>query len=224
MRIALTPRVREVETGGMGIFCAADAFMQPLQQVLEHLPEGTEKAVIVSCDNNPYFLQNVTLRSDEIDIGMKEIGKAVGAHILSDPDRPEKTGVSPRAARTVTTPSRNTERLFHQLQTSQRAGRVPVGGIDITGHGDMLPVSVVDVVGHDVHPQNRADLRVRMENGERKSHFQHISILPHACRGGNLFFNARTHQTAKRSGLQLNASLAGTVGRGHQQEDFMFGE
>lgn len=90
MRIALTPRVREAETGGMGIFCAADAFMQPLQQVLEHLPEGTEKAVIVSCDNNPYFLQNVTLRSDEIDIGMKEIGKAVGAHILSDPDRPEK--------------------------------------------------------------------------------------------------------------------------------------
>ena len=88
MKTHLTPCAEELRSGTAGIFCAADAFMQPLQQVLEHLPGGAENAVIVSCDNNPYFLQNVTLKADEIDIGLREIGMEVGAHILSGSDRP----------------------------------------------------------------------------------------------------------------------------------------
>ena len=90
MKTTLEPNTESLRSGETGIFCAADAFMQPLQQVLEHLPGGVEDAVIVSCDNNPYFLQNVTLKADEIDIGLREIGKEVGAHILSNPDLPVK--------------------------------------------------------------------------------------------------------------------------------------
>ncbi len=90
MRTHLLPCSEALSSGEMGIFCAADAFMQPLQQVLEHLPGKTEDAVIVSCDNNPYFLQNVTLKADEIDIGLREIGIEVAAHILSEPDLPVK--------------------------------------------------------------------------------------------------------------------------------------
>lgn len=78
-----------LRTGELGIFCAADAFMQPLQQVLENLP-GQDRAAIVSCDGNPYFLQNVSLRADEIDIGLREIGIEIGKHILTEPDVPIK--------------------------------------------------------------------------------------------------------------------------------------
>lgn len=88
MKTNLEPCAAELRSGETGIFCAADAFLQPLQQVLEHLPGGAEGAVIVSCDNNPYFLQNITLKAEEIDIGLREIGMEVGAYILSTGSQP----------------------------------------------------------------------------------------------------------------------------------------
>ncbi len=89
LKNALLPCADSLRSGETGLFCGADAFMQPLQQVLDHLPEGgAADSVIVSCDNNPYFLQNVMLEADEIDIGLRAIGEAVGNHILTEPDRP----------------------------------------------------------------------------------------------------------------------------------------
>ncbi len=88
LKTRLTPCAEALRSGERGIFCAADAFMQPLQQVLDHLPGGADGCVIVSCDNNPYFLQNVTLKADEIDIGLRGIGTEVGMHILSGAENP----------------------------------------------------------------------------------------------------------------------------------------
>ena len=89
LKSALLPCADSLRSGETGLFCGADAFMQPLQQALDHLPDGgAADTVIVSCDNNPYFLQNVMLEADEIDIGLRAIGEAVGNHILTEPDRP----------------------------------------------------------------------------------------------------------------------------------------
>lgn len=97
LRIFAGENADALNCGQMGLFCCADAFLPLLYQTLASAVD-LGKVRLVSCDNNPHFLQGIFPVPHEIDICTYEIGVMTARHILSSPETMEKTAVLPRFA------------------------------------------------------------------------------------------------------------------------------